>query len=521
MDAIVQEKFSAVVPKMFNVATYMLDRHIEEGRGGNLAIISKDKRATYQEVFEEVNRFGNVLLNLGVEMENRVLISAPDSQELICSILAAMKIGAVPIVANFLLPINDIIYIFNDSRARVAVVHENLAEVLNQKRGELKYLRDIIVIGENSLGQYSYEKLVSKASNQLKAAETSKDDSAVWQYSSGTTGEPKGIIHMHKSIVQHFRCYAEEILQITGADRIFSIAKLYFGYGQANSLYWPFCAGGTSILLPDIPSPEAVAEIITKYKPTVFCGVPTSYNAILQLPKLSEEHDFGSIRVCTSAGEALPTVVYERWLEKFGIEIIDGIGSTECFHIFSSNRLGNVVPGSLGRPIPGYEVKIVDDEGQEVPPGEIGNLMVAGSSNAYGYWNKHEMTQKNFHGRWIKTGDKGYRNEDGILWFVGRSDDMIKAGGIWVSPIEVEGVLNSHEAVSECVVVGAPDDEGLHKPKAFVVLKEGWYSSSELTKVLQDFVKSKIAHYKYPRWIKYVNELPKTPSGKLQRYKLR
>ncbi len=509
------------IPEKFNAANFLLDRHIKEGRGDKVAIVCQGQKVTYEQVFLEVNRLGNGFRSLGVEMENRVLLLSPDLPELICSILAAMKIGAVPVVTNTMLPAADIAYILNDCRAKVAVVHHSLLPLVEQVQGRLEYLKHLIVIGDCKKGQISYQKLVEDSSEELKPALTSKDDSAVWQYSSGTTGTPKGIVHMHKSIFYHFHSHAQGILNITPDDKVFSIAKLFFGYGQGNGLYWPFGAGATTILLPDRPEPENVAELVTRERPTVYCGVPTSYNAILQLPNLKERYDFSSIRICTSAGEALPAAIYQKWLETFGVEIIDGIGSTECFHVFISNRPGQVVSGSTGQPIPGFEAKLVDDQGQEVPPGEIGTLLVKGGSVSAGYWNKHEMTQRTFLGEWVRTGDKFYKDENGYYWFAGRMDDMIKAGGIWVSPIEVEGILVSHPAVLECGVIGAEDKDGLLKPKAFVVLKEGNNPSDELTKELQKYVKQNAAPFKYPRWVEYADELPKTPTGKLQRFKLR
>lgn len=509
------------IPEKFNAVDFLLDRHLEEGRGDKTAIVCQGQEWTYKRVFQEVNRLGNGFKSLGVEMENRVLLLSPDLPELISSILAAMKIGAVPVVTNTMLPAADIAYILNDSRAKVAVVHQSLLPLVEQVQKDLDYLQNLVVIGEAKGDQISYQKLVEQSSQKLETAKTSKNDSAVWQYSSGTTGTPKGIVHMHKNIYYHFHSHAKGILNITSEDKVFSVAKLFFGYGQGNGLYWPFGAGATTILLPDRPEPENVAELVTKERPTVYCGVPTSYNAILQMPDLTERYDFSSIRVCTSAGEALPAALYQKWLETFGVEIIDGIGSTECFHVFISNRPGQVVSGSTGKPIPGFEAKLVDDQGKEVPPGEIGNLLVKGGSVSAGYWNKHELTQRAFQGEWVRTGDKFYKDENGYYWFAGRMDDMIKAGGIWVSPIEVEGVLISHPAVLECGVIGAADKEGLLKPKAFIVLKEGNTPSAELTKEIQNYVKENAAPFKYPRWVEYVDELPKTPTGKLQRFKLR
>ncbi len=371
---------------------------------------------------------------------------------------------------------------------------------------------------QNSL---SFESIIKDMPDELKPAETSKDDVVIWQYSTGTTGAPKGIMHLHKSIYHHFKCHGEGVLQISEKDRMFSIAKLFFGYGQSSAFFWPFCAGATTLLLPEKPEPAVVAKFITENRPTIFYGVPTSYNAILQLPWLKEKYDFSSVRLFTSAGEALPVTIYNRWLETFGAEIIDGIGATECFHIFISNRPGNVVPDSSGKPIPGFEARVVDDEGNNLPPGEIGNLLIKGDSTAAGYWRKPDLAKRTFLGEWVKVGDQFSYDAEGNFWFAGRKDDMIKAGGIWVSPIEVENVLLAHPLIEECAVISAEDTDGLAIPKAYVVLKDGYYPSDDLSNELKEYVKSKISPYKYPRWIEYVEQLPKTTTGKLQRFRLR
>jgi benzoate-CoA ligase len=315
--------------------------------------------------------------------------------------------------------------------------------------------------------------------------------------------------------------YALRVLGITERDRTFSAAKLFFAYGLGNNMYFPMRVGGQGVLYPHRPLPEAMFETIQAYRPTIFFGVPTLYAGMLAVKEAEKRYDLSSLRLCVSAGEALPAELYTRWKERFGLEILDGIGTTEILHIFLSNRPGQVKPGSSGLPVPGYEVAIVDDDGRPVPRGEVGNLRVRGDSTMAFYWNKHEKTKETLHGHWIQTGDKYYQDEEGTFWYCGRSDDMLKVGGIWVSPVEVEATLIGHPAVLEAAVVGKEDTDKLVKPKAFVVLKDTHSLSPELEAELQSFVKDKIAPYKYPRWIEFVPELPKTATGKIQRFKLR
>lgn len=509
------------VPELFNAATLFVDDNVAQGRGDNVAIYYQDQQLTYSDVQRLVNKTGNALKSLGVEMENRVLLLLYDCPEFVASFFGAMKIGAVPIPTNTMLKPQDYEYLLNDSRAKVAVVSEGLVEQVESVRERLKYLKHLVVAGKARLGQLSYQDLVERASPELEAAETSKDDAAFWLYSSGTTGFPKGAVHLHHDMVYASECYAKSILNINRNDITFSVAKLFFAYGLGNALYFPFRVGASTVLLPDRPEPTKIFETIHKYRPTIFYCVPTAYASMLQIEKAEEKYDLSSVRICVSAGEALPAAVYNRWKEKFGIEILDGIGSTEILHIFLSNRPGRVKPGSSGQLVPGYQAKIVDDDGNEVPTGEVGNLLIKGDSIAAYYWNKHEKTKATIMGDWIATGDKYHRDEDGYYWYAGRSDDMIKAGGIWVSPVEVENTIIEHPAVLECGVIGAMDKDELVKPKAFVVLREGIQPSPELARELQDFVKMRIAPYKYPRWIEFVPELPKTATGKIQRFKLR
>lgn len=505
----------------YNAVTIFVDRHEQEGRGDKVAIYYEDQQITYRKVREKVNQTGNALKELGLGLEDRVLLLLVDCPEFAYSFFGAMKIGAVPIPTNTLLKPADYQYLLNDSRAKITVVSEELLSNILEIRNNLKYLRHIIVVGKPADNCLSFDEIISGKSTQLETAETSKDDPAFWLYSSGTTGFPKGTVHLHHDMAYSSEHYAKQVLKINENDRTFSVARLFFAYGLGNGLYFSFYVGASAILSPHRPTPEHVFEVIDKYKPTLFFGVPTSYTALLQVEEAKEKYNMTSIRHCVSAGEALPRVIFERWQEMYSMEILDGIGSTEILHIYISNMPGQVKPGSTGKLVPGYEAKIVDADGNIQPVNEVGTLQIRGDSTAAYYWNKHEKTKESFKGDWFNTGDQYYQDEEGYFWYVGRGDDMIKAGGIWVSPLEVENSLLEHPSVLETGVIGSGDEDGLIKPKAFVVLKEGYNASPELAKELSQFVKNKIAPYKFPRWIKFVPELPKTATGKIQRFKLR
>jgi benzoate-CoA ligase family protein len=389
--------------------------------------------------------------------------------------------------------------------------------VLSQAR----HLKHVVVVGTPSAGQIAFDQWVAKAPSRLEAVEASKDDAAFWLYSSGSTGRPKGAVHLQHDMLYCSDTYALQVLGMTERDKTVSAAKLFFAYGLGNNMYFPMRVGGQGVLYPHRPLPEAMFELIHRHRPTLFFGIPTLYAAMLQVKEAHTRYDLSSLRLCVSAGEALPEELYRRWRDRFGVEILDGIGTTEILHIFLSNRQGQSRPGSTGRPVPGYEAVLVDDEGHPVPQGEIGNLRVKGDSTMAYYWNQHEKTKDTLFGHYIQTGDKYYQDADGYFWYCGRADDMLKVGGIWVSPVEVENTLIGHEAVLEAAVVGREDTDKLVKPKAFVVLKDGYSGSSQLDADLKAFVKDKIAPYKYPRWIEFVSELPKTATGKIQRFKLR
>jgi len=509
------------VPDRFNAAGFFVDRHVAEGRGGKVAFFHDEGELTYAGLQEQVNRAGNALRGLGVEQEHRVLCLLLDSPAFLATFWGAIKIGAVPIPVNTMMRAPDYLYFLDDSRARVAVISEALLAEAGPALSQARYLKHVVVVGTPGTGQIAYEPWLAKASATLEAEDTSRDDSCFWLYSSGSTGFPKGAVHLQHDMVVCTETYALQVLGITPEDRTFSAAKLFFAYGLGNNMYFPMRVGGQGVLYPHRPLPEAMFEVIHRHRPTIFFGVPTLYAAMLQIKEAEKRYDLSSLRCCVSAGEALPEEIFKRWRERFGVDILDGIGTTEILHIFLSNRPGQSRPGSTGLVVPGYEARVVDDEGQPVAQGEIGNLRVKGDSTMAYYWNQHEKTKATLFGEWIQTGDKYYQDPDGYFWYCGRADDMLKVGGIWVSPVEVENTLIGHPAVLEVAVVGHEDTDRLVKPKAFVVLKDGVAAATALEDELKGFVKDKLAPYKYPRWIEFVPSLPKTATGKIQRFKLR
>jgi len=528
-----------LLPDQFNAATYFIDRHLAEGRGEKIAIEADEARVSYRLLGEKVSRFGNALRQLGVRIEERVLLLLLDGPEFAFSFFGAIKIGAVPVPVNTLLKPADYQYILNNSRARVVVVSESLYPQIQAIRSEqLRYLQHVIVAGATpTAGTLSFADLVEQNSSQLEAEITSKDDAAFWLYSSGSTGPPKACVHLQHDMVVCAERYAKGILGMTESDRCFSVAKLFFAYGLGNALYFPLAVGATSILWPGAPKPNHVFEVIERHRPTLFYSVPSNYAALLAHEsgkrhlgtaapdspgaQSSPDFDLSSVRYGISAGEALPAAIFQRFKKRFNVEILDAIGSTEVLHMFIANRPGAVRPGSSGEIIPGYEARIVDECDQPTKPGEIGNLLVKSDSTCSHYWNQHEKSKNTIEGHWIRTGDKYYQDGDGYFWYAGRSDDMLKCSGAWVSPIEIESVLVEHPAVQEAAVIGREDHDQLLKPAAYVILRNGTSSTPSLARELQEFVISRLPLFKRPRWVEFVDDLPKTATGKLQRYKLR
>jgi benzoate-CoA ligase len=524
------------LPTDYNAAAAFLDGALAHGWGARVAIRTTagagatSETWTYARLVEYANRAGNALSKLGIEMEHRVALLLYDSPQFAASFFGAIKLGAAPVPLNTALRMQDYIYMLNDSRARALVVEADLWTQLTAARADLHFLRHVIVVERGKQSALSgaaakqverFAKLVDKASPKRATAPTTRDDAAFWLYSSGSTGFPKGCVHLQHDMHCCAELYAKPILQLTSDDICFSAAKLYFAYGLGNGLYFPLASGASAVHFTGRPTAESAFEVITQQRPTVFFGSPTLYAAMLALPDAEKRYDTSSLRLCVSAGESLPAEIFNRWHERFGVEILDGIGSTEILHIFISNAPGQVTPGSSGRVVPGYEAAILDEHGQQVPQGEIGNLLIAGDSICTQYWNKHERTQATFVGRWIQTGDKYSQDEAGNYWYAGRSDDMLKVSGQWVSPVEVEAALIAHPAVLAAAIIGREDGDGLTKPMAFIVLKDGNAPNETLADELKQYVKATLLPHKYPRWIEFVKELPMTATGKIQRYKLR
>ena len=512
---------TTTIPDAFNVADYLVARHVREGRGHRVALITADRSITYGELDALVNRAGHAFRTLGIGAEQRVILLLHDGPAFYAAFLGAIKTGAVPVPINTMLRQADYQFVLEDSRASAVVVSQPLAGEILPILHLLPRLKHVIVAGDVLGGFPSFEALIASASETLEPADTHKDDPAFWLYSSGSTGTPKGAIHLQHDIVHTIDGYAHGVLQITERDRCLSAAKLFFAYGLGNSLSFPLGMGATTIVIAGRSTAETMFGAIARFHPTIFFGVPTLFAAMLQVDHVASRFDLSSLRFCVSAGEALPAEIFRRWQDRFGLEIVDGIGSTEMLHIYISNRPGACRPGTSGTEVPGYAARIVDETGTPVPSGTIGTLMVSGDSAAAGYWKQHEKTKATFQGHWMNTGDKYFRDDEGYYHYCGRSDDMLKVGGIWVSPVEVENTVLAHEAVVECAVVGVTDTDGLTKPKAVVVLRPGIVPGDETARDIQLFVKSRIAPYKYPRWIEFVPELPKTATGKLQRFRLR
>jgi benzoate-CoA ligase len=503
----------------YNAAGDLIERNLAV-RPEKIAYIDDNGSYTFAELTERVNRCANALCELGLILESRIMICLADTIDFPTAFLGAIKAGLVPVAVNTLLTSGDYDFMLRDSRARVLIVSESLLTVFKPILAGQPFLMHVVVSGGSASDEPRLAELMAAVKTDFTVAPTRPDDACFWLYSSGSTGTPKGTVHVQTSMVATTELYAKPVLGIAESDTVFSAAKLFFAYGLGNGLSFPLSVGATTILLGERPTPSAVCRILRRHRPTIFYGVPTLYGALLASSELPRREEL-NLRRCTSAGEALPPNVGRKWLERTGVDILDGLGSTEMLHIFLSNRPGDVRYGTSGKPVPGYEVRLVDEDGKKVAKGEIGELQVKGPSSAAYYWNNREKSRNTFLGAWTRSGDKYIESEDGYFTYCGRGDDMLKVSGIWVSPFEVEAVLLSHEAVLEAAVVGYADDKGLIKPKAFVVLRAEITQTAELTAALQQHVKTHLAPHNYPRWIEFVPELPKTATGKIQRFKLR
>lgn len=512
------------IPRAYNFAADILSHNLAAGRANKPAFIDSKGSWTYGQLAERVDRFGAALRAKGVRREERILLCMLDTIDWPTAFLGALKAGVVAIPVNTLMTEADYEFMLADSRVTMLVVSDALypkfEKLLARRQDLAPDLKHVVVSGADAHGHESFEAMLAAAEPEAYTAPTTRDDIAFWLYTSGSTGKPKGAVHVHASLKLTNQLYAEPTLALRESDVCYSVAKLFFAYGLGNALTFPMSAGATTVLLDERPTPDSVAALLRKHPVTVFYGVPTFYSAFLASDAAPQRADV-KFRRCVSAGEALPEDVGQRWSEKYGCDILDGIGSTEMLHIFLSNAPGALKYGTTGKPVPGYELKLIDDHGQPVPQGEMGELLIRGPSSAIMYWNNREQSRRTFLGEWTRSGDKYVQDEDGYYVYCGRNDDMLKVSGLYVSPFEVEGALQTHIDVLECAVVAWHDGDGLIKPKAFIVLKDHSKACDELARHLQDHVKTRLAPFKYPRWIEFRADLPKTATGKIQRFKLR
>jgi benzoate-CoA ligase len=527
-------------PERFNMADYFLYHNLEEGRGDKICLYFEDKTWTYTQTAHMSSRVGNALRFLKVEPEDRVLIVLPDCPEFVWSWFGAARIGAVITMVNPLLPADDYQYYLEYTRARAAIVHQSFLKPFAEAASKANYLRSALIVGDENatdpeltdlharVKYFAFSEIVEPQPTFCEPANTHRDDIAIWLFTSGSTGHPKGAVHLQHDLPFNTEVFAKRTMGVNENDLTVSVPKLFFGYATGTNLLFPFAVGGATALFSERSTPEKLFEVIERYRPTILTTVPTMINAMLNAPDAASR-DLSSLRFCYSAGEALPPELYERWKKNLEVEICDGIGSAEMFHIYITNRPGDVKPGSLGKIVDGYEAKIVDASGQEVQVNEMGTLRIKGDSAALCYWNAHEKSKETFAGDWCTTGDQFHLDAEGYYWYHGRTDDMLKVSGIFVAPAEIENCLLQHEAVLECAVIGYDSGDGLVKPKAFVVLREEFPTDSdsepapqsELVDELQTFVKSHLAPYKYPRWIEFVKSLPKNDRGKIDRKQLK
>jgi 4-hydroxybenzoate-CoA ligase len=515
--------------KPYNAAADFIDAAVARGLAQKAAFIDPDRALTYGELQACSCRFAAALADLGLRREERLALLLYDTVDFPSAFWGSVRAGIVALPLNTLLTAEQYAYILNDSRAAAIVVAAPLGKTLAPILDRLPHLRTIILVGgeeketANLTGRaiYHFDDLTTRGTPPVFAAPTLSDEVAFWMYTSGSTGDPKGVKHVHTTLMAAARLMGQGIIGIRQDDVVFSAAKLFFSYGMGNAMAFPMSAGATTILLPHRPTADAVFEIMRRHQPTIFFGVPTLYALLLAHDDMRRGAGSARLRLAVSAGEALPAHLGERWRTAAGTQVLDGIGSTEMFQTFLSNRPGDVRFGTTGKPVPGYELRIVDEQGNEVADGDIGELIVRGPTAGEGYWNQRAKSRRTFAGEWTYTGDKFFRDTDGYYHYCGRTDDMFKVSGMWVSPFEVEAALASHEAVLEAAVIGKQDADGLIKPKAFIVLREGYAIDAVLLEALRGHVKASAGPWKYPRWIDVRPDLPRTATGKIQRFKLR
>lgn len=507
-------------PLEFNMADYFLDARVREGLGEKTAVICGDQKLSYRKIQALANRMGNALRDLGVEPENRVIISIPDGPEFPAALFGILKIGAVVVMVNPYQKAEELGAILDYTRAKVAIVHSEQLDAWAEAAGSARFLKHLFVVGAPSDTFPSWEIERNKASDKLENLRTSRDDAAIWLFSGGTTGRPKAVVQSHTSFPNTTEGYAKGVLQMKESDITLSVPKLYFGYATGSNLLFPFSVGATTVLFPERSTPEAIFENIRKFRPTILINVPTMINQMVGHADAGKQ-DLSCLRFTTSAGEALPVELYHRWKSRFKVEILDGLGTAEMWHIFISNRPNDARPGSLGKVVPGFEVKLCDDFGDEVPIGDTGTMWVRGNSRALGYFNLMDQTRHAFRGDWYVSGDMLRKDKDGFYFYEGRADDMMKVSGKWVSPQDVENCLLKHPAVKECAVVGFIDKDGLTKPRAFVMLREGIRGTPGLAEELKNHVKDSTDPHKYPRDIVFMDQLPRTHLGKVNRAQLK
>ena len=507
----------------YNAAVDFVDRNVAEGLGAKTACIDPFRNLTYDEMRDAVARVGPMLTRMGIERESRIAMIMLDTVDFPVLFWGAIRAGIIPVLLNTRLTVDQYRFLLDDSRAKVAFVSTALLATVQEAAQDLPWLKGIVVVGGGPDGVPRFERLLSAENEGSAPARTSSDEVAYWLYSSGTTGNPKGVMHVHSSPMTMARAAGQDRIGIREDDVVFSAAKLFFSYGLGNAILCPMSVGATSIFYPERPTPQTVFETLRGYHPTMLYAVPTLYAAMLADPECTPQNGSKKLRLCFSAGEALPPHVGKAWKKRFGLDIVNGVGSTEMGHLFVTNLPGAVEYGTAGRAVKGYDLRLVDERDCEVADNEMGELLVRGDTAALGYWNQRDKSRRTFEGEWTRTGDKYMRRPDGVYIFCGRTDDMFKVSGIWVSPTEVEAALIAHPRVAEAAVVPLEDGDGLIKPKAFVVLKEG--EGTSLRRALHDelkvHVKRSIGPWKYPRWIEFVDQLPKTASGKIQRHLLR